>query len=131
MKLAVPKERRYAETRVAATPETVKKFKALGLDVTVETGAGAAARISDSDYEAAGATIAPDPRTALADADIVLTVRGPDAGETALIRKGGVRAALLSPPLAVDCSWRVMYSTIVQYSSTGIQYIQGINVGWS
>ena len=59
MKLAILKERRDGETRVAASPETVKKFKALGLDVAVETGAGAAARMSDADYQAAGATIAP------------------------------------------------------------------------
>ena len=60
MKLAVPRETFFGETRVAATPESVKKFKGLGLDITVETGAGAAARIADADYLAAGATIAPD-----------------------------------------------------------------------
>jgi len=104
MKLAVPKERRDAETRVAATPETVKKLKALGLDVTVETGAGAGARIADADYEAAGATIAPDARSALADADIVLKVRGPDAGEIALLKKGAVLAASLSPHTEKDAA---------------------------
>jgi H+-translocating NAD(P) transhydrogenase subunit alpha len=97
MKLAVPKEKRDGETRVAATPETIKKLKTLGLEVTVETGAGAGARISDADYQAAGATIAPDARTALADADIVFKVRGPDAGEIALLKKGAILAALLSP----------------------------------
>jgi len=102
MKLAVPKERRDGETRVAATPESVKKFKGLGVDVTVETGAGASARISDADYQAAGATIAPDARSALADADIVLKVRGPDAGETALLKKGAVLAALLAPHTEKD-----------------------------
>ena len=102
MKLAVPKERRDGETRVAATPETVKKFKGLGLDVTVEAGAGANARIADADYQAAGATIAPDARSALADADVVLKVRGPDAGETALMKKGAVLAALLAPHTEKD-----------------------------
>ncbi len=97
MKLAVPKETATGETRVAATPESVKKFKGLGLDVAVETGAGAAARIADADYVAAGASIAPDARTVLADADIVLKVRGPSAAETALIKKGAVVAALLAP----------------------------------
>jgi NAD(P) transhydrogenase subunit alpha len=97
MKLAVLKERRDGETRVAATPETVKKLKGLGLDVTVETGAGALARMSDADYTAAGAIVAPDMATALRDADIVLKVRSPSAGEIAAMKKGAVLAALLSP----------------------------------
>ena len=97
MKLAVLKERRDGETRVAATPETVKKFKGLGLDVTVESGAGAGAKISDADYTAAGAMIAPDAASALKDADIVLKVRGPEASEIAAMKKGAVLAALLAP----------------------------------
>ena len=64
MKLAVLKETAKDEARVAATPESVKKLKALGLDVTVQTGAGAAARMADADYVAAGASIAPDARSA-------------------------------------------------------------------
>jgi NAD(P) transhydrogenase subunit alpha len=97
MKLGVPRETVSGETRVAATPESIKKFKNLGLDVAVETGAGAAARITDADYVAAGASIAPDARTVLADADIVLKVRGPSAAESGLLKKGAVVAALLAP----------------------------------
>ncbi len=97
MKLAVLKERRDGETRVAATAETVKKLKSLGLDVVVETGAGANARVSDADYTAAGAMIAPDAASALKDADIVLKVRGPSADEVAAMKKGAVMAALLAP----------------------------------
>ena len=97
MKLGVPRETASGETRVAATPESIKKFKSLGLDVAVETGAGATARIADADYVAAGASIAPDARTVLADADIVLKVRGPAAAESGLIKKGAVVAALLAP----------------------------------
>ena len=97
MKLAILRERRAGETRVAGTPETVKKLKGLGLDVIVETGAGAGARFADGDYTGAGASIAPDAATALADADIVLTVRGPDDGEIAKMKKGAVLAALLAP----------------------------------
>jgi NAD(P) transhydrogenase subunit alpha len=104
MKLAVPKERRDAETRVAATPETVKKLKGLGLDVVVESGAGAGARIADADYQAAGAAIAPDAKAALADADIVLKVRGPDAAEIALLKKGAVLAASLAPHTEKDAA---------------------------
>src|SRR5689334_22244210 len=97
MRLAVPKETREGETRVAATPESVKKFKGLGLDVVVEAGAGAGAKFSDADYAAAGATIAPDTASAVRDADIVLKVRGPSAAEIAQIRNGAVLAALLAP----------------------------------
>src|SRR6201994_379719 len=85
MKLAVLKETAKDEARVAATPESVK------------TGAGAAARMADADFVAAGASIAPDARTALADADIVLKVRGPNAAESSLLKKGAVVAALLAP----------------------------------
>ncbi len=97
MKLAILKERRAGEARVAATPETVKKFKGLSLDVIVEAGAGAGARFADADYVAQGATIAPDASAALAGADIVLKVRGPEASEIAAMRKGAVLAALLAP----------------------------------
>ncbi len=95
MRLAVPRETQAGETRVAATPESVKKLKSLGLDVVVEAGAGAGARFADADYQAAGATIATVNVTA--DADIVLKVRGPSAGEISQLKKGAVLAALLSP----------------------------------
>jgi NAD(P) transhydrogenase subunit alpha len=97
MKLAVLKERRAGEARVAATPETVKKLKGLGLDIAVETGAGAAARISDAEYEAAGASIAGNAEDALRDADIVLKVRSPDTTEIAAMKPGAVLAGLLAP----------------------------------
>ena len=102
MKLAVPKETSFGETRVAATPESVKKLKGLGLDVVVQSGAGAAARIADADYVAAGASIAPDAKTALDGADLVLKVRGPKGGEVALLKKGAVVAALLAPHTEKD-----------------------------
>ena len=102
MKLAVPKETAPGETRVAATPESVKKLKGLGLDVVIEAGAGAYARISDADYVAAGASIAADVRATLEDADVVLKVRGPKGAETALLKKGAVLAALLAPYGAKD-----------------------------
>ncbi|HEX4534528.1 MAG TPA: Re/Si-specific NAD(P)(+) transhydrogenase subunit alpha, partial [Rhizomicrobium sp.] len=97
MKLAILKERRAGETRVAATPETVKKLKGLGLDVAVESGAGEGAKISDNDYTAAGAVITPDVQTLLGQSDIVLSVRAPDASAIAQMKKGAVIAALLAP----------------------------------
>ena len=102
MIVAIPKERRAGETRVAATPETVKKLKGLGLDIVVETGAGNAARVSDADYQAAGATIAPDAASALGNADIVLKVRGPSDAEMAGYKRGAILVALLSPATEKD-----------------------------
>jgi NAD(P) transhydrogenase subunit alpha len=90
MKLAVLKERRSGEARVAAVPETVKKLKALGLDIVVETGAGAGARISDSEYTSVEAAIAPDAVSALREADVVLKVRGPEPDEIAAMKPGAV-----------------------------------------
>ena len=97
MIIAIPKERRAGETRVAAVPETIKKLKSLGLDVVVEAGAGQAARFADADYVAAGASIAPDPASALRNADIVLKVRPPSDEEIGLLKRGAVLVALLSP----------------------------------
>jgi NAD(P) transhydrogenase subunit alpha len=97
MKLAVLKESRAGETRVAATPETVKKLKGLGLDVAVESGAGEKAQFFDNDYTAAGAVVTPDKATLLRDADIVLKVRGPESGEIQTMKKGAVYASLLAP----------------------------------
>jgi proton-translocating NAD(P)+ transhydrogenase subunit alpha len=97
MKLAILKERREGERRVAASADTVKKYKSLGLDVVVETCAGAGAYVSDADFTAAGATIAPDAAQTLAGADIVLSVRTPDGSAIAQMKKGAVLAALLAP----------------------------------
>lgn len=102
MIIAIPRERQHGETRVAATPETVKKLKGLGLDVVIEAGAGDAPRISDADYEVAGARIAPDAASTLKDADIVFKVRGPSQDEIALVKRGAVLAALLSPATEKD-----------------------------
>jgi len=93
--IAVTRERRDGETRCAITPETVKKFIALGATVTVETGTGTGSSIPDADYAAAGATVAPDTKATLGGADIVLKVRGPTAQETSALKPGAVVVALL------------------------------------
>lgn len=79
MKIAIINEPDAAESRVAGTPDTVKKLISRGFEVCVETGAGVASAISDADFEAAGASIAKNASTALKDADVVLAVRRPDA----------------------------------------------------
>ena len=77
-RIAALKERAAGETRVALTPETAKKFIALGASVVVEAGAGAAASIADADYAAAGAEVAKTAAAAVKGADAVLGVQGPD-----------------------------------------------------
>ena len=96
MKIAVLKETAAAEKRVAATPETVKKFVALGATVAVESGAGAPSSIVDADYEAAGATLA-DRAGTTAGADIVLAVQGPEPAELAGATPGAWLVAILNP----------------------------------
>ena len=94
MKLAIAKERRAHETRVAASPETVKKLTALGFQITVETGAGLGAAYADDAYAQAGAAIAPDAAAALGDAELVFKVQRPmlasegDIDEVALLKSG-------------------------------------------
>lgn len=77
VKIAVLKETAAGETRVAASPETVKKFIALGASVSLESGAGLLASVSDAEYEAMGAAVGALPAV-LKDADIILGVQGPD-----------------------------------------------------
>ena len=95
-KIAVLKETAAGETRVAATPETVKKFIALGATVSVEKGAGLFASISDADYEAAGATLG-TAATVAKDADILLSVQGPDPKALKGVAKGAWIVAGLDP----------------------------------
>jgi NAD(P) transhydrogenase subunit alpha len=90
MKIGVARERCVGETRVAASPDTVKKYVGLGFTVAVESGAGAAASLSDAAYQAAGAYVAPDEKSAIGDADIVLKVRAPVEEEFALLKRGAV-----------------------------------------
>jgi NAD(P) transhydrogenase subunit alpha len=97
MRLAVLKERRASETRVAATPETVKRLVGLGLTVAIETGAGATAAVSDADFAAAGAEIAPDAAAALAGAGIVFAVQLPLPEQRALIQRGALLACIANP----------------------------------
>ena len=98
MQIGIPAEIRGGETRVAATPETVKKFIAKGLHaVLVQSGAGAGASIPDEEYQAAGATIVGSAADLYGQSGIVLKVRGPETDELALIRKDAVLVGLLAP----------------------------------
>ena len=95
MQIGIPRETHDGETRVAATPETVRKFVAQGHQVVVEAGAGRAACITDGDYEAAGARLA-DAVAALG-AELVLKVAAPSPAELAQMRPGAVLVGMLNP----------------------------------
>ncbi len=95
MKIAIARELNPAEARVSGTPETVKKFKALGAEVSVARGAGLGSGILDADYEAAGATLGGDDVTK--DADVVLKVRRPEASELSGYKKGALIIAIMDP----------------------------------
>jgi H+-translocating NAD(P) transhydrogenase subunit alpha len=95
--IAVTKERRAGETRVAATPETVKKLIAAGFSVVVEAGAGLSASVPDADYVAAGAEMAKTAKAAIGKADILFKVRPPEAEEIAALKSGAIVIATLNP----------------------------------
>ena len=98
MRIGIPKEISPGETRVAATPETIKKLTANQLHtVIVQAGAGSAANIADQRFEAAGATISPTAADVYANADLILKVRGPDPCEIAMLRPGTIVIGLLAP----------------------------------
>jgi NAD(P) transhydrogenase subunit alpha len=94
MKIAIAKELDLAEPRVAATADTVKKFKSLGIDVAIEPGAGIKSGMLDADYAAMGAVVSAD---AVKDADIVIKVKRPEAGELATYKKGALVIAIMDP----------------------------------
>ncbi len=94
MRIAVSRETEAGEPRVAATPETVRKLKALGAEVAVAPGAGAGSGIPDADFEAAGATVGDG---AESDADIVLRVRRPSGSEVGSYKKGAIVVAMMDP----------------------------------
>jgi NAD(P) transhydrogenase subunit alpha len=97
MRIAVLSETDRAETRVSATPDTVKKYKALGADVVVQSGAGLQAGIPDAEFEAAGAAIAQGAEEALRDADLILKVRRPGEGELSGVKPGALVIAIMDP----------------------------------
>ena len=129
MNVAIPKEIAENEHRVAATPETVKKMVAAGLNVVVEKNAGEACAISDSEYTAAGATIASDPKSLLQNADIVLKVQRPIENkvlachEVEWLREGSTLIAFLQPLLYPELVERLIARKISALSMDAIPRI--------
>ncbi len=102
MKIGVPREIAPGETRIAASPDSIKKFTALGVEMLVERGAGEGAWIPDELLTAAGAHIVADAKAVYGEADLVAKVRAPLAGENgmdevALVRPGSILVGLLQP----------------------------------
>ncbi|MGB8169499.1 MAG: Re/Si-specific NAD(P)(+) transhydrogenase subunit alpha [Chthoniobacteraceae bacterium] len=97
MTIAVPKEIRARETRVALVPEHVAKLVKLGARVAVQAGLGVASGHRDDAYAAAGATVIDDRSALLSSADLVLAIRKPTFEETEMLREGATLAALLDP----------------------------------
>ena len=96
MKIAIPAEADATEPRVAATPDSVKKMRALGAEVLVEAGAGVRAGVADAEYEAAGAGTARGAEV-VRDADVILKVRRPTAGEAERYKKGALVIGIMDP----------------------------------
>jgi NAD(P) transhydrogenase subunit alpha len=98
MNIGIPAETRPGETRVAATPETVKKLSVGGRHaIFVQSGAGVAASIPDSEFQAAGAKIVAGAKETCGAADIVLKVRGPQDAEVGQFKRGAILIGLLNP----------------------------------
>ena len=105
MRIGIPAEIRQGETRVAATPETIRKLTQAGRHIVlVESKAGIGASIPDTDFETAGATLVTTGADIYAQSDIVLKVRAPETTELPLLRRGSVLIGLLNPhdPVAID-----------------------------
>jgi H+-translocating NAD(P) transhydrogenase subunit alpha len=103
MRIGIPAEIYPGETRVAATPETVKKLAGGGRhSLAVQSGAGVNAAIPDSDFAAAGASITASAADIYSQSDIILKVRRPEASELPMLRKGSVVIGLLSPHEGCD-----------------------------
>jgi NAD(P) transhydrogenase subunit alpha len=102
MKIAIPKERRPDEARVAASPETVKKYVSLGFGVCVEAGAGDRSSIPDAAFADAGATVGSDTTETLDGADIVLCVQRPEDGALGAMKQGAMLIGNLAALSSAD-----------------------------
>ncbi len=122
MKIAVPRENRADETRVALDPESCKKLIQLGMEVVVEAGAGAAAHFSDQAYQAAGATLAADAASLFTGADFVLKVNAPQVlpdgtHEVDHIQPGTMLLASLFPTRNLDAVNRMAARSLTAFST--------------
>lgn len=122
VKVFIPRERRPGETRVAGTPETVRRMVKQGLEVAVERGAGTASLFRDADYEAAGARLVDDPAESWETADIVLKVAAPDhydglpGHEAEGLKPGAVLIGFLAPHKNLDMVRTLAAGNVTSFS---------------
>ena len=136
MKIGVPKELRDGETRVAASPDMIRKLVGSGLDVMVETGAGTKAMLPDTIYENAGASIGRDANETYSEADIILKVSAPlvegeEINELSMMKNGAVLIGLLNPlqnKAAVDAYARAGITAFAMELLPRISRAQGMDV---
>ena len=121
--IGVPRESAQGERRVALVPKIVERLRALGLEIVVESGAGAGAMISDEDYELAGATIG-DPWPA----DVVVKVNPPTADETSLLKPGSVLIGFLAPRSQPEVVERLRLANVTAFAVEAIPRISRAQV---
>lgn len=114
-RLFVPAEETGGERRVALTPDLVRRWREMGVDVDVQAGAGAAARYPDEAYADAGAEVRADPTDGWAQADIVCTVRGPSAEQARQLRPGAVVLGFMAAHRNLDVA-----SALAQHDVTAL-----------
>jgi len=115
MRIGVPKETWPGELRAALVPAGIKKLIGMGCSVTVETGLGAGAQISDDEYRDVGATVVADSIDAVNDADVVVRVRKPSSDDVGALRKGTIHISFLDP-----FNERALVATLAADGITGI-----------
>jgi H+-translocating NAD(P) transhydrogenase subunit alpha len=101
-KLFIPKEVAKGERRVAAVPETIKKYVKAGIECVVEAGAGELANVTDANYREAGATIASDATQAWSEADIVMKVAAPTVEQAGQLKEGSLLISFIAPHKNLD-----------------------------
>jgi NAD(P) transhydrogenase subunit alpha len=97
MNIVFPKETHPGETRVAATPNSIARLRKMGASLQVEAGLGETIGVSDTEYEAAGASVVADHGSLLSQADVVMRVRRPPEEDISLLKKGAVHISFLDP----------------------------------
>ena len=102
MKISIPKETTLDETRVAATPQSVKELIKAGYEVNIETGAGTSSFISDDDFKNAGANIVNTTNELFKDSDIIIKVAAPTNDEIELMPKGSILISFFQPTIELE-----------------------------
>jgi NAD(P) transhydrogenase subunit alpha len=114
MRVAVPTEIRTGEKRVALVPDIINKLTRLGLEVSIQSGAGLNAQASDADYEAAGATVVKG--DVLKGADVVLSVSPLTPAQIGTLKKGAITISFLSPTTATDSIEAALVAGVTAFS---------------